>query len=266
MINFAKTCVKYRNLVKHLIKKEIKIKYKGSFFGFFWTLFDPLFMIIILLLVFTKLFRYNIENYPSYLLIGIFVWNYFSDATIAGLHSLAANANLVIKSSVPRISVILSSNIFFLFDFIFKFTILFFVLLILKFVLVWPTLMSVTTILIFIPMMIVLQAMLILGLSLILSSIYLYLKDISNLWGILMHAGFFLTPIFYPANIIPKKYAFILWLNPINNIIECYRSIILTGQFPNLSSFSVAVISSFCVLALGMIIFKKFRAEESYTF
>lgn len=266
MISFTKTCIKYRNLIKHLVKKEMKIKYKGSFLGFFWTFLDPLFMILILLLVFTKLFRYNLENYPSYLLIGIFVWNYFSDATISGLHSLAANTNLVIKSTVPRESIVLSSNIFFLFDFMLKFTVLSLVLFILKFTLAWPTLISVTTNLVFIPVMIILQAILIFGFSLILSSFYLYLKDVSNLWGIIMHAGFFLTPIFYPADIIPKKYAFILWLNPMNSLIKCYRSLILDGRFPDSSSFFIVVIFSLCVLILGVFIFKKFRAEESYTF
>jgi len=200
------------------------------------------------------------------LLIGIFVWNYFSDATLGGLYSLAANANLVIKSTVPRESVVLSSNIFSLFDFIFKFTVLSVVLFILKFALAWPSLVSITTVLAFVPVVILLQATLILGLSLILSAVYLYFKDISNLWGVFLHIGFFITPIFYPIGIIPKKYTLMLWLNPMYHIINCYRSLVLDGRFPGLSSFFIAVIFSLCILILGIFIFRKFRAEESYTF
>jgi len=248
-----------KELIFNLVLKEIKLKYKNSMLGFLWTLIDPLFMIAIFLLIFTKLFRYELPSYPSYLLIGIFVWNYFSDATMKGLYSLSSYARILTKTPVSKSIIILSLNLFNMIDFLLKFIILIFVLVLLKMFYTWPSLINLNFTILYIPIIIILQFMLILGLSKILSLCYIHLKDVQNIWGILLHAGFFLTPIFYPPSIIPAKYKFLLLLNPLNHLIELYRDIIIKGTAPNMLSFSLVFFFSFSIMLIGAKLFKKFQ-------
>lgn len=252
-----------KELIFNLVLKELKLKYKSSALGFLWTLIDPLVMIIVLLLVFTKLFRYELPYYPSYLLVGIFVWNYFSAATMKGLYSLSNNANMLAKTSISKGIIIFSTNLFSMIDFILKFVILLSVLIILRTIYSWPSLINLTWTLIYIPLVIILQFMLIFGLSQILSLGYAYYQDIQNLWGILLHAGFFLTPIFYPSSLIPAKYNFLLVLNPLNHLIEIYRKIIIEGASPPISSLVLASIFSLSIMFIGIKLFQKFKYNIS---
>lgn len=252
-----------KELVLQLIWKELKLKYKNSVLGFFWTLIDPLLMIAVLLLVFTKLFRYELPYYPSYLLIGVFIWNYFSDATMKGLYSLSSHADILTKTTVPKWVIILSENLFSMLDFILKFVVLFIVLVLLRRFYTWPDLININLTILYIPVIMAFQFMLVLGLSQILSLSYVHFRDIQNMWGILLHIGFFLTPIFYPESIIPTKYRVLLVINPLNHLIEAYRQVIIQGKHPSFLSFILIAFFSLVIMLIGMKVFKKFQHTVS---
>ena len=61
---------KYKPLMKQLVIKDIKLKYRRSFLGYIWSILNPLMIMIIMVIVFRQMFRFNIENYPVYLIIG----------------------------------------------------------------------------------------------------------------------------------------------------------------------------------------------------
>lgn len=248
-----------KELIFNLVLKELKLKYKNSVLGFFWTLLDPLFMIAVLLLVFTRLFRYELPYYPSYLLIGIFIWNYFSNATSQGLHSLSNYANVLTKTSISKSIIILSTNLFNMIDFLLKFIVLLFVLILLRIFYNWSSLINLNFTAIWIFLIIIFQFMLVFGLSKILSLSYVYFKDVQNIWGVLLNIGFFLTPIFYPANIFPPKYRFMLVLNPLNHLIEAYRRILIEGMPPTVSSLFLIFLFSSSIMLIGIKLFQKFQ-------
>lgn len=60
---------KYKPLMKQLVIKDIKLKYRRSFLGYIWSILNPLMIMIIMVIVFRQMFRFNIENYPVYLLL-----------------------------------------------------------------------------------------------------------------------------------------------------------------------------------------------------
>lgn len=254
-----KNCYRYKELILHFTSKELKLKYRGSFLGFFWTLLDPLFMILILLLVFTKLFRYDIPNYPSFLLIGVFIWNYFQEATIKSLHIFKEYKEIITKTHVPKEVLIISTNLIALIDFLLKFLVLIISLIILKAILNWPSLIHINFNFFLLIILIGLQLLFLLGITFILSSICVYFKDLANIWGILIHAGFFMTPIFYPESLMPTKYYFMFAINPMYHFIEAYRSILIGGAKPLLHNFLVIIFFTVIFLFVGQFIFKKVK-------
>ena len=72
---------KYKPLMKQLVIKDIKLKYRRSFLGYIWSILNPLMIMIIMVIVFRQMFRFNIENYPVYLIIGSTMFSFMTDAT-----------------------------------------------------------------------------------------------------------------------------------------------------------------------------------------
>lgn len=244
-------------LVLNLVIKEFKLRYKSSILGFLWTFLYPLMMILIFLLVFTKLFRYDLPYYPSYLLIGLVVWNYFSETTSHNMPLFVEQAPIYTKTSVNKLILIFSSILFGTIDFLLKFSILLSLLVFLKYYLSWPSLLTLNwTFLFIIPIMII-EFSLVSGISFMLSVTYVYLRDLMHIWGVAIQLGFFLTPIFYPSSLIPYK--FVLTLNPLYHIITMFRDIIIHGQIPSLYHTSLAVLFSFITLVVGIFVFNKLK-------
>ena len=93
---------KYKPLMKQLVIKDIKLKYRRSFLGYIWSILNPLMIMIIMVIVFRQMFRFNIENYPVYLIIGSTLFSFMSDATTQAMWSIMGNSALLKKTYVPK--------------------------------------------------------------------------------------------------------------------------------------------------------------------
>ena len=71
----------YRYLIKQLVTKDIKLKYRRSFLGYVWSVLNPLMVMVVMYLVFSKMFRFNIDNYSAYLIIGQTLFTFMTEAT-----------------------------------------------------------------------------------------------------------------------------------------------------------------------------------------
>ncbi|MEK7376587.1 MAG: ABC transporter permease, partial [Candidatus Margulisiibacteriota bacterium] len=91
----------------------------------------------------------------------------------------------------------------------------------------------------------------------LLSSFYLKFRDLMHIWGILTQMLFWLTPIIYPAGIIPVSIRHLFLLNPMARIIEDSRAVLIYGRIPGFwnSILSMAIILA--ILAVGISIFNK---------
>lgn len=254
-MKFLKEWVSNKELIFSLISKEFKIRYKKSLLGFLWTFLYPLMMILVFLLVFTKLFKYDLPYYPSYLLIGLIVWNYFSETSIKIIPLFVEQANIYTKMPVNKIIFIFSSVLFGTIDFLLKFLILLILLIFLKFYLDWPSLLTINWTFIFIIPAIIIEFILVAGVSFILSILYVYLRDLVHIWGVIVQLGFFLTPIFYPASLIP--YQFVLVLNPLYHIMTVFRDVLIHGKVPLLSPLLLAFLFSLGIFIIGIYIFNR---------
>ena len=92
----------YRNLLQQLVERDVKLKYRRSFLGYLWSILNPLMIMMIMVIVFSNMFRFDIQNYPVYLIIGQTVFNFVSESTNQAMWSITGNASLLKKTYVPK--------------------------------------------------------------------------------------------------------------------------------------------------------------------
>ena len=92
----------YRYLIKQLVTKDIKLKYRRSFLGYVWSVLNPLMVMVVMYLVFSKMFRFNIDNYSAYLIIGQTLFTFMTEATNQAIFSITGNGPLLKKVYVPK--------------------------------------------------------------------------------------------------------------------------------------------------------------------
>ena len=92
----------YQPLLSQLVTKDIKLKYRRSFLGYFWSILNPLLIMIIMVIVFSNMFRFDIKNYPVYLIIGLTIFGFVNESTNQAMFSIVGNAPLLKKTYVPK--------------------------------------------------------------------------------------------------------------------------------------------------------------------
>lgn len=240
---------RYRDLVLALVSRELKVRYRRSAIGFTWTMLQPLLMMLVLQVVFSALFRFQLVNYPVYAMAGILFWNFFSQSIVASMNSLRGNAQLLKKVPVPKavypISTVVSGVIN-----------LVFALVPLMLILVF-TGHPLTPALLFLPVAILLAGLFTLGAGLLLSPLAAFFSDTVEMITVLLSVLMYLTPIFYPKDIVPESMRWIVRFNPLRSILEVFRDPIYYGKVPPLSHLTVSVLITLIALAVGALAFRQ---------
>ena len=248
---------KYKELIKNLVISDLKVKYSGSILGIGWSFLNPLMFVAVLYFVFNNFFGTNTDNYLLFLLVGIINWRFFANGTNNAMNSIVGKPTLITKVYFPRQILVFSSVLSSLISFIIELSLL------IPFILIGGIKINPSIFFIFIPFF--LFFLLVLGFGFLLSSLFVYYRDVNQIWEVLLTMGFFLTPISYQVSIIPKDMRQIYLMNPVTSIIETFRQIILSGQLPDLSLLSVTALMIFFILIGSYILFKRLSyrfAEE----
>ena len=93
MSSYIRNFVKFQPLLSELVARDIKIKYRRSVLGVLWTLLNPLCMMIILSIVFSSIFKFDVENFPLYVLSGQVIFNFFNDSTTSSMSAIISSAS-----------------------------------------------------------------------------------------------------------------------------------------------------------------------------
>ena len=245
-------------LIRELAINDFKLKYNNSILGYFWSLLRPLALFGILYLVFSVFMRLGggVENYQFYLLIGIILWMFFYEMTILSMQSIVAKANLVKKIYVPKIIIVIATSLTCLMTFLLNLVVFFIFMLIfgLKFQFsLW-----------LLPVYLLELYLFSFGLSLILATLFVWFRDLAHIWEILLQILFYATPIIYPLSVAPLKFQKIAFLNPVAQIIQDIREIVMGGQVLS-PYFWLAPAVTIILLVIGLWIFSaksKYFAEE----
>ena len=244
---------KFRGILFNFAITDLKIRYKNSVLGVLWSVIEPLLMLSVLFLVFSTMFKFEIENFPLYLLLGIISYNFFKNGTNIALSSLSNRSSLITQiyfpRSIPAISSCFTASIMLIVE-----------LAILGIFMVVLQFNPPFTIIYLIPIYL-LAFVFILGVSLGLSVLNVKFKDVEFIWGIILHAGFFLTPIFYQFDFLPENIQNVLQFSPMVQIVTMAHHVTLYGTLPPLNSLLYASVSIFSILVIGYLIFRKYQAR-----
>ena len=221
-----------RILLRELVITDFKLRYQGSFLGYAWSLLKPLFLFAIMYFVFGILIKLgSIEHYAVYLLVGIVLWTFFSEATNQGMASIISRGDLIRKISFPKYIIVLSTTISALIN------------LTLNLVIVGVFMVFNGVELSFgsalFPLYIIELYIFALGLAFFLSALNVKYRDTSHIWEIIMQAAFYATPIIYPVSLALERStvaAQAILLNPVAQAIQDVRFYLITPHAETITS------------------------------
>ena len=252
MKNIILSIKKYKFLLGQLVIRDFKVKYKRSVLGVLWSLLYPVLMMAVMAIVFSNVFKFSTPgvSYLAYLMIGLTIFNYFSEASNLAMSSIVSNFGLINKVYIPKYIFPLSKCIFVGINFLLTLIPLYVVILSTGTGLCWYHLL--------LPYCFICLFLFTLGMGFLISAISVFLRDMFYIYGIILTIWTYLTPIMYDIKIISDPtLQLIMKFNPMYQIINFARTIILYHNCPTLSQFAGCGASGLLVLLIGMLVFKK---------
>jgi lipopolysaccharide transport system permease protein len=248
------------SLIYALSKRDVIGRYRGSYFGIVWSFITPLFMLLVYTFVFSVIFksRWTTESdskteFSIILFAGLLVYNLFSDCITKAPNLILNNVNYVKKVVFP-IEILPWVS---LYSALFHAAIGFLV-----WIVGYGVLFGLPHItIVYLPLVIIPLCLIIMGFSWMLASLGVYLRDIGQLIGVAVTAMMFLSPIFYPINLLPDSYRYFLTFNPLTIPVEMVRDFLFFGISPaaNLKLITIYWLASIAILYLGFYWFQKTR-------
>jgi len=251
-------------LSKQLVKTDFKLRYQGSVLGYAWSLLRPLLLFVILYVVFVNFLKFKddtIPHYAIYLLLGIVLWNFFSETTSQSLSSIVSRGEIIRKIKIPRWTIVFSSSLSALINLLLSLIVVGFFMIING--------EGVLRTIVFFPVIMLQLYLLALGLSFFLAALYVKYRDMSYIWEVILQAAFYVTPIIYPLSLITNEtFQKLLLLSPVASAIQdaryavvSHNTITTTGIIDSfwlqLLPYAVSVV----VFVGGILFFKKQSAS-----
>lgn len=246
----------YRELIKNLVVADLKNRYRNNVLGFLWSFLNPLLLSLVLYFVFRNVFKQE-ENFVLNVLTGVIAYRFFSIGTMSCLSAVLSKPSLITKVNIPRRIPVLSTALVSLVGA----TLEFIVVIPIAFILAHG--MPITALLF--PVIHLLHFWLIYGIGLLLSALFVYLRDLNEIWQVLITVLFYCIPIFYPVSIVPEHIRQYYLLNPITQLIIMYRDVMINGTLPSLNSLITVIAFGAIAFLIGNFAFARLQrrfAEE----
>lgn len=236
-------------ILSSLVSKDFKLKYRRSLLGVLWSVLNPLLMMIVLTAVFSAFFKFQIENFPLYLILGQTLFTFMSEATSGAMTSIVDSAPLIKKIRISKMLFPLEKVLFSMLNFAIS---LIAVAVVIAFFRIAPT-----ANILLLPFLLACVFMFSLGLGLILSALSVFFRDVIHLWGVVLTAWTYATPLFYPVDILPDWMMTVMGFNPMYHYVTYFREIVLWGTTPgvveNFACFAFGVVT----LVVGIAVFQR---------
>ncbi|WP_371808809.1 ABC transporter permease [Adlercreutzia sp. ZJ473] len=236
-------------VLKTLVGKDFKLKYRRSVLGVLWSVLNPLLMMIVLSAVFSYVFKFQIEHFPIYLILGNTLFQLMSDSTSSAMGSIVYSASLLKKIRIEKMVFPLESVMFALVNFAIS---LIAVVLVMLFFRIAPTVNA-----LLLPLLLLYMMVFCSGLGLLLSSLAVFFRDIMHLWGVVITAWTYATPLFYPFEILAPWMQSLMQFNPMYQYVTYFRDIMLYGTTPTLQTNIVCLVMAAVTFVVGYVVFRK---------
>ena len=265
MLEHLKELVRFRDLLRNLVVRDLRVRYKNSVLGVLWSWLNPLFMMVVYTVVFVFMRQGGNgvvpdRNFPVFVLCALLPWNFFSGSVLQSIGSVADNASLVKKVYFPREVLPLSVVISNLVNFGIALVVLFPMLLFFR--------VRLTPWVLLLPVIVTIQFAFITSMALVLSTMNVFYRDTKVIMNVLIMAWFFVTPVIYPIDILPRSKEILgitvdihRWtriLNPMASLVAAYRDVLYYGRRVGLDFLARTAVTSLVVLFVGYVVFFRY--------
>lgn len=261
-------------ILRELVKTDFLLRYQGSFLGIAWSVLKPLMLFCVMYVVFVKFLRFSdgTDTFPLVLLLGISMWNFFTESTTMGLCSITTRGDLLRKINFPRYIIVVSATI----------NALICMSINLGVVIVACIFSGVqfTVNVFWLPINLVQLYLLSLGVALLLSTLNVYFRDAQHIWEVVLQGLFYATPIIYPLSMVEQGLGEVapgvgllveklMLLNPAAQVIQDIRhNLIAPATTPtiwtlldNIFFQLIPVALTFALLLWGVHVFRKYSPK-----
>jgi len=244
MIDDFTQMLRFRRLVGVLVARNTKLKYQRSLLGFLWTLLNPLLMIAILLTVFTHVIRIPIPAYWAFLLSGYFAFHSITQSLNASAFVYLEYSSMVRNVVFPVGAPVFASSISRFLEFFVELVLIVAILAIVHHQGVPASFAA-------LPLLLVLHFLLVVGLSLPIAALSVYYYDIRHVLSILLTAMFYVSPVFYRADMVPEAFRALYFVNPVAGLLDAYQHVLYDGRFPSASSVGILTLQVLVICLVG---------------
>ncbi len=247
---YFEKCWNSRSLLVLMVMRELNIKYAGSQVGKWWLLIYPLVTLFIYKLISQYVFKVQSEGVPYVLfaLSGIIPWMFFSSVVANSASVFPANRDLVKKSYFPRALLLIVKVVVGVLEMGITLLIYFLLMLIFQF--------QPTTKLLLLPLAIACNAIVAFSFSLWITVLSMRFRDIFQAVPLLVNLMLWLTPVFYPVAMIPKKFLPLAYFNPMTFVVDAYRFVLIGATFQPFN-WVISLIVSILMFITGVLVFIK---------
>jgi ABC-2 type transport system permease protein len=251
-----------QDIIKELVRTNFKLKYRGSVLGFIWVLLKPFFLFMIMYLVFSAMSRgvsgLSSKQYAVHLLLGLIIFTFFNEGVTYGMNSILDKSGIILKINFDRKVAVFSSIFLAGINFVINLCIITVVAFVVG---VHVTPSSLLYLLLLFSTVLIL----ITGISFFTSIIMVRLRDLLHVTELVMQLLFYASAVFFPAEIVPEKWRFIILYNPLAAIIQAARSAVLFGTVDRPLFISAIFVCAVLIFIFGWIFFnKKVRKIAEY--
>lgn len=263
--NILSNFKRYWFLMTQLISRDFKVKYKRSVLGVLWSLLYPILMLTVMTIVFSQMFKFKVEgvNYIVYLMTGLIMWNYFSEASNTAMTSVVDNFSLINKVYIPKYIFPVAKCLFVGINLLLT-LIPWFIIVLLSYVGLGEYTCNINLSYLLLPYIFLCFFLFTAGMGLLLSCVSVFLRDVFYIYGIVLTMWNYLTPVFYSIEILPIKLQSIMRFNPMYQFLTSVRSIVVYGQRQSFTTLGILGLIGVGMLAIGSFIFKKKQDKFIY--
>jgi lipopolysaccharide transport system permease protein len=242
--------VEYRELLLQLTLRDLLLRYKQTVMGFAWAIFMPLINTAVFSVIFTRVTRIDTPvPYPLFAYCGFLAWNFFASALRFSVVSLTSNTNLVSKVYFPREIFPFSALLVCLVDLAVGSVVLIGLMVYYH--------VAITPAIFMLPVVLAVNIAFTAGIALFLAMSNLFYRDIKYLFEVVITVWMFGTSVVYPVEGVGGRLGAVLEANPMTQIVDAYRAVILYGRLPNGPAFAATAVLSLVVLVASWQLFHK---------
>ena len=247
---------RYRELAYFLCWRDIKVRYKQTALGALWAVIQPFCQMIVFTVIFGRVEELKSGDmpYPIFLYSGLLAWHYFANALSSAGNSLVNNAHIISKVYFPRMLVPGSAALAGLVDFAVASVMLAGLMVYYGFAPGWEILL--------VPYLVLFTFLSAVGVGLWLAALNVQYRDVRHAIPFIVQTGMFLTPVIYPVSLLPDRWEWLLYLNPMAGLIESFRACVLGTAAIDWSTLGLSSLITLLVLSTGMYYFS--RVERTF--